>query len=125
MRLPSLLQSVLPALLNGALVAFFTLGGAMNLFPPETIRRDYARWGYPQGFHMITGGLELLAAALMAVPRSRSLGRGCAALVMLGALTTLLFHAEYSHAVAPALVLLLLAASHVLDNRARAAGRAV
>ncbi len=121
MLIPFLPRSLLRTLLNGGLVAFFVFGGVVNLFPPDAIRHDYARWGYPDWFHRVTGGLELLSAALLAMPRSRAIGRACAAAVMLGALATLLAHGEYGHAVAPAIILLTLMTSQHLDAKAREA----
>lgn len=114
-------RSLLRIALSGLLAAFFLVGGTMNLFPPEAVRRDYARWGYPDGFHYVTGGLELLAAALLALPRSRGFGRAIATMVMLAALTTLLVFAEYGHAAGPAIVLAALLTSQYLDGKAREA----
>ncbi|MBR0653138.1 DoxX family protein [Roseomonas terrae] len=114
-------RSLLRFALNGLLAVFFLVGGTLNLFPPDAIRQDYARWGYPAWFHLVTGTLELLASGLIAMPRTRELGRAIAAVVMLGALTTLLVFADYGHAMAPAIVLAALLASQYLDGKARAA----
>jgi uncharacterized membrane protein YphA (DoxX/SURF4 family) len=114
-------RSLLRLALNGLLVLFFLVGGAMNLLPPEAIRRDYASWGYPDGFHLVTGRLEMLAAVLLAAPRSRAYGRAVAAVVMLAALATLLVFAEHGRAAMPVIVLGALLVSHDLDVRERAA----
>ena len=66
--------------LVGLLVVFFVFGGVVNLYGPEAVTKDFARWGYPPYFHLVTGALELLAAA-----------------------ATLLFQREFTHMI-PALV---------------------
>jgi hypothetical protein len=35
--------------------------GAVNFVAPGSVRDSFARWGYPAGFHRVTGGLELIA----------------------------------------------------------------
>lgn len=88
------------------LAGFFLIGGIGNIFASETILADYARWGYPAGFQYLTGTLELLCAGLLlARPR---LGAAVGGAVILGALGTVLWHAEWLHALPPALIFALL-----------------
>jgi len=93
----------------GALVAFFLLGGALNIFASTEIRADYDRWGYPDWFHYITGLLEWTAAALIALPRTRLLGSVLAGCVMGAASATVFLHGEFGHAVTPLVILALVA----------------
>ncbi|MCE7029598.1 DoxX family protein [Jiella avicenniae] len=90
-----------------ALSAFFVVGGSVNLFPPEAVIADYRRWGYPDGFHVVTGLLELTAALLIAFPGTRLAGSALAAVLMVAAAGTVSLHGEYSHAVIPLAVLAL------------------
>ena len=39
--------------------------GAVNFIGPRSIRDSFARWGYPLGFHRVTGGLEMTAGLLL------------------------------------------------------------
>ncbi|UOA30250.1 MULTISPECIES: DoxX family protein [Rhodobacterales] len=87
------------------LAAFFIVGGLGNIFASETIRADYLRWGYPSWFHYITGVLEIAAAALIAMRSARLWGATLACLVMAGAAGTVLLHGEFTHAIAPLMVL--------------------
>jgi membrane protein HdeD len=32
-------------------------GAAVNFVAPGSVRDSFARWGYPAGFHRVTGGL--------------------------------------------------------------------
>jgi len=93
------------SILAWLLAAFFVVGAIGNLIAPPAIAEDYRRWGYPDWFHFITGGLELAAAILLALRPFRLAGIGLAAALMSAALLTVLVHREYGHAVAPVIVL--------------------
>lgn len=95
-------------ILSWILAAFFVAGGVGNLIAPGPIAAEYARWGYPVWFHLLTGGLELAAAALIVRHSTRWAGLATGALVMLGAVATVLVHHEFMHALAPAIVLALI-----------------
>ncbi|AEI38150.1 DoxX family protein [Zymomonas mobilis] len=99
------------------LVGFFIIGAAGNIMAPKTIADEYARWGYPHWFHFVTGCLELTSALLMAKLASRILGSLLGACIMTAAIATVVFHGEYSHAIAPAVVLSLLLLSVYLHRR--------
>ncbi|WP_232830585.1 DoxX family protein [Oceanicella sp. SM1341] len=107
----------------GLLAAFFVLGGSLNLFPSEEIRADYVRWGYPASFHIVTGILEWVTAALLVVPFSRLAGSLLGAGVMIAAAVTVVANGEHAHAVPPLVVLALLMLNGWLTWRGRAAGR--
>lgn len=108
----------------GFLAAFFLLGGSMNIFASDAILADYHRWGYPGWFHYLTGALEWTTAVLIAIPRSRLLGSllGCA--LMTSAAATVLLHGEYAHALAPLIVLTLVALNGGIAWRHAARARA-
>jgi hypothetical protein len=69
------------------------------------VREAYAGWEFPSGFAVVTGGLELLAAACLAMPDLRVWGIALAAIIMFGAVTTLFSHRQYLYAV-PAMILM-------------------
>jgi hypothetical protein len=91
-----------------ALAAFFVAGGLGNIIAPPSIVADYARWGYPDWFHYVTGSLELATAILLFRPRTLRAGLVLGAFPMAAALVTLLLHREFGHMVAPALVMSLI-----------------
>ena len=69
---------------------------------------DWERWGYPRQFMYGTGLAELVASALLWWPRLELLGAAGLALVLLGALATLIKYREgRSHVALTALTLLL------------------
>ena len=108
MRTAPNILSIVQSVLVWALVIFFIAGSIGNIFPPDNVRADYERWGYPDWFHYVTGGLELAVAALIARRATRLAGLLLGCLVMGSALATLLMQGDYSHAIAPTVILTLL-----------------
>lgn len=105
------------SILAWLLAAFFVVGGIGNIFASEAIRADYQRWGYPAGFHYLTGVLELAAAVLIANHATRSWGAGLAGMVMAAAATTVLMHGELTHAMTPLVVLAVALVVGILSRR--------
>ena len=101
------------------LAAFFLFGGFLNIFASPEVIEDYETWGYPGWFHYATGILEWTSAVLIAVPFTRLAGCLLAAAVMAAAAVTVLLHGEYSHAVAPLIVLCLVCLNGWLTWRAQ------
>jgi len=87
-----------------ALAAFFVVGSLSNIVGPRSILDEYLKWGYPHGFHFVTGSLELMTAVLLARARTRLWGSALGCTVMLAALATVTLHGEYGHGVAPLVV---------------------
>ena len=56
--------------------------------------RDFRRWGYPGWFRVAVGAAELIACALLLVPRLAAYGAALFAAVMLGAIYTHAAHGE-------------------------------
>lgn len=104
----------------GLLAAFFVIGGTLNIFASDAILADYERWGYPDWFHYVTGGLEWLTAVLIASPAARQFGNllGCG--VMASAAATVLLHGETGHAIPPLTVFALVALNGWITKRATA-----
>lgn len=97
------------AVLVWLLAASFIVGTVINCFTSESVRKDYARWGYPDWFHYVTAALELTVAVLLLFPASRPLGAALGTAVMAAAAGTTLIHREYARAIAPSVVLILIA----------------
>lgn len=58
--------------------------------------RDFRRWGYPDGFRVLIGVVELISAVLLLVPRLAAYGAALFGVVMLGAIYTHATHDEMS-----------------------------
>jgi hypothetical protein len=91
------------------LVAAFFGAGLFNAIGTGATRESFVRWGYPSWWHLVTGGLEILCAVLIALPVGRDAGLVLGTIVIAAALATVLRHREYSHLAPPALFLALIA----------------
>jgi uncharacterized membrane protein YphA (DoxX/SURF4 family) len=57
--------------------------GGVTCAGPPFVRENFARWGYPDGFHLVTGGLEVAVGLLLLIPvTSRAGAIGSAILVL-------------------------------------------
>jgi len=93
-----------------AAAAFVAIGLAK--FADPAWARNFARWGYPDGFYMVIGALELAGGLLLIVPRLASYVATLLGAIMIGAAATHALHHETSRLSAPLVwlaVMLLLA----------------
>ncbi|PTL77966.1 DoxX family protein [Vitiosangium sp. GDMCC 1.1324] len=90
------------------LLAFAFLGaGGSKLAGAAPHPESFARWGYPLWFMYVTGATEVVAALLLLVPRTATLGAGLYVGTMVGAVLTHLKAGEASHVGAPLVFLVL------------------
>lgn len=69
------------------------LSGAAK-FMGDTWQRMFAEWGYPVWFASVVGGLEVVGALLLLVPRVAPFAAGGLIVIMVGALVTEIRHAQ-------------------------------
>jgi hypothetical protein len=95
--------------LTFVLAAFFVVAFVINTFAVKLVGPEYRRWGYPDGFHFVSGGLDLMVALLLPAVVTRPFGvvLGCG--IMLVAMATVIYHREYPRAAPPFIVFILLA----------------
>ena len=90
------------------LISLIFVGAALQKFTGK-VAPNWERWGYPRRVMYATGLAELAALALFWWPGLELAGAAVLALVLLGALATLLRHREgRSHIAFTALTLLLI-----------------
>ena len=82
----------------------FLGAGVVNAAGSAAIKDDFVRWGYPRWWNLVTGGLEVLVAALIALPAARVAGLVLGAAICVAAIATVLRCREYGH-VSPVVVL--------------------
>ena len=71
--------------------------GVVNIAGPGSVRASFARWGYPAGFHRVTGGLEVAAGALLLFPGTSRVGAIGSLVIQLAAMMTLVRHRDWTH----------------------------
>ena len=81
------------------LVAAFLGAGVFNAIGTAGTKTDFARWGYPSWWNILTGILEIVIAGLIALPVTRIAGLAVGAVVIAAAVVTVLRHREFSHLV--------------------------
>ena len=71
--------------------------GAVNFVGPESVRDSFERWGYPAGFHRVTGGLEATAGLLLLAPAMSWAGAIGSVVILVAAVITLIRCREWGH----------------------------
>jgi putative oxidoreductase len=82
-----------------AAAAFVAIGLAK--FATPVWARNFARWGYPDGFYLVIGALEIGGAILLLVPKLSSYGSVLLGAMMIGAAATHALHHETARVSSP------------------------
>ena len=90
---------MVPALSIWLLVAAFFGAGVFNAIGTSGTQSDFARWGYPRWWNILTGGLEIISAILIALPVSRVVGLALGTVIIAAPVLTVLRHRDFSHLV--------------------------
>jgi DoxX-like family len=80
-------------------VAAFTGAGLFNAIGTPSAKSNFVRWGYPNWWCYVTGGVEMVTAVLIALPGAREAGLILGAVIIAAAVLTVLRHREFSHLV--------------------------
>ena len=108
----------LPGIACLSLAALFAVFGVVQLSGPRFLRDAYARWDYSQAVRVITGVLDIVAAAMLIDPELRGWGIVLAALLTFGSVVTLLNHRHYAAAAAAILMMVALVPAALAVPRA-------
>lgn len=108
----------LPAITCLLLAALFAIIGVVQLLAPRFLRDAYARWDYSQAVRVVTGVLDIVAAAMLIDPDLRAWGIGLAAILTFGSVVTLLNHRHYAAAGAAVLMMVALVPAALAVPRA-------
>jgi hypothetical protein len=90
-----MVQHTLAETVAVALAALFALAGVLQLCGVEPLRRAWLSWGYSPGLYRMMGVLELVGAALLAMPSTRAWGVALAAAVNFSTVVLLLKNRAY------------------------------
>lgn len=59
--------------------------GGVTVAGPPLVLENFARWGYPAGFHRVSGVLEVLMGLLLLIPVTSRIGATGTAMIVLAA----------------------------------------
>ncbi|WP_428393330.1 DoxX family protein [Lichenicoccus sp.] len=93
MPVVKLMTAGLPIALGAVMIG----AGGVNFAGPASIRKSFADWGYPAGFHRVTGGLEVAAGLLLLIPMTSRVGAIGSAIILLAAVATVIRHRDWGH----------------------------
>jgi len=71
-------------------------GGATFTGPP-LVRENFARWGYPAGFHRVTGVLEVVVGLHLLIPVTSRVGAIGSAMLVLAAVAMQICSGDWEH----------------------------
>src|SRR5256885_14229957 len=98
-------MSIYSALVRALAVVFLTIG-FIHVLGPRLLREAFEKWNYGTQVRRVTGALEIAAALMLVNPELRGWGIALAAVIMFGAVITLLSHEQYLCAI-PSVALML------------------
>ena len=107
MPIVNLIADWLPIVLGVVMIG----AGGVNFAGASSVRESFARWGYPAGFHRVTGGLEVAAGLLLLIPPTSRVGAIGSAIILLAAAATLIRFRDWGHL--PGAVILIAAAATI------------
>src|SRR6266404_6251754 len=94
---------------SGLLGAMFLLAGGMKLLQLDKVKPMFVQYGYAAWFATFIGVCEALGGLGVLVPRVAGLAAACLSVIMVGAVYTHVSHHEFTHALTPLVLFLLLA----------------
>jgi|HubBroStandDraft_2_1064218.scaffolds.fasta_scaffold368873_2 putative oxidoreductase len=95
--------------LTGMLALMFLFAGGFKLSGAQTAIDNFAKWGYPDWFRIVTGLIEVAAGVLVLVPRTSFYGTLLILPTMVGAVLTHVTHGETRNIPLPLLLFVLAA----------------
>jgi uncharacterized membrane protein YphA (DoxX/SURF4 family) len=107
MRIVRRLGVVLLWLLQILMAVAFVLIGVVKFADPSWAR-NFARWGYPEGFYMVIGVLEAAGGLALLVPRLTSYTAAMLGVIMIAAALTHWLHGEMARVTPPLMYLAVL-----------------
>jgi uncharacterized membrane protein YphA (DoxX/SURF4 family) len=79
-------------------LGFVMIGhGSVTLAGAPLVRENFARWGYPAGFHLVIGVLEVVVGLLLLIPATLQLGAIGSAMMVLAAVAMQIRSGDREH----------------------------
>lgn len=103
-------------LLTGAVSILYIITGLRKLFSFGSVASDFESWGYHPAFMYILGLVEIAGAISLMIPKIRMVGIVGLGIVMLGAIGTHIYAAEYYQLLLPLVLLTVLIALFIMSQ---------
>lgn len=108
-------QKILSWIVRILISIAFLLASTGKLTSNEAVIEMFNNWGFPNGFYMVIGVLELLLAILLLVPKTMKVALFGLATLMIGATITHLLKDSITQMIRPLLFLALLFVVYYLN----------
>lgn len=86
----------------------FTIAGTVKITGNPQMIKNFEDWGYPAGFYLVIGVLELTGAILLLIPKTTFYAIIGLVTIMIGAVVTHLLHDPIQDILGPVIYLVLL-----------------
>jgi uncharacterized membrane protein YphA (DoxX/SURF4 family) len=106
------------------LAAMFVFVGGLKLLQPNEAKPIFVHYGYAAWFATFIGSCEVLGAMGLLIPRLAGLAARGLSIIMAGAVYTHVSHQEYTHAITPLVLLVMLMAVDYVRHGRRGKGSA-
>ncbi len=106
------------------LTAMFIFAGGGKLLQPDQAKPMFVHYGYAAWFATFIGTCEVLGAIGLLIPRLAGLAASGLSIIMVGAAYTHVSHREYTNAIVPLVLLVLLITVAYVRFGQRASSRA-
>ena len=93
----------------------FLLASTGKLTNNPEVLKMFENWGYPNGFHLIIGILELILAILLLIPKTLKIAMIGILVIMIGALLTHIINDPISEIIRPIIFLIVLSAIYFIN----------
>ncbi len=110
-------QKIISWILRVLLSLGFLLASSGKLTGNEAVIGMFENWGFPTGFSVIIGVLELFLAILLLIPKTLKIALLGLAIIMVGAVVTHLINDPVGEVIRPLLFLVLLGVVYYLNFR--------
>lgn len=95
------IQNTLLWILSALMALYFIVMGYAKLSAEQSWLVKFAEWGYPSAPLRVIGGVELVCAIALLIPKIASLGAAILGVITIGAAITHLTHSEFSMVLHP------------------------
>ncbi|GAB5401150.1 MAG: hypothetical protein Aureis2KO_27350 [Aureisphaera sp.] len=93
----------------------FLLASSGKLTANEGVVQMFTNWGFPDGLHFVIGGLELVLAILILIPKTLKIALFGLAIIMVGAMLTHVLMDPIGQVIRPLVFLVLLISVYYLN----------